>query len=159
MPGFDFKRLKRLTIIYRVVQALLIALLVFMALNFQNLFTVVGRPERFMTSILVALVIQLLLVYPIYKLARRDAAVEIEASQMGLSTDQLMALRKKRLYGDMLKFCVLAFFVTFVALAPDIRKTTGAPLILAATIFSFLLTCLTYFQSFNYCARKRIKQP
>ncbi|MBI2354727.1 MAG: hypothetical protein HYV06_06825 [Deltaproteobacteria bacterium] len=157
MPVFDFKRLKRTLMIYRVVQAMLVGLLLFMAYNFQQLFALLGRPERFMTSIISAIVCQLILVYPVYRLAWRDAGIEVEGCAVGISTEQLAALRKKRLLGDLWKFCVVAFFVTFVALAPDVKKAAVAPLVLSITIFAFLLTCLTYFQCFNFSAKKRMK--
>jgi hypothetical protein len=97
------------------------------------------------------------LIYPVYRLAWRDAGVEIEGSVPSLSPQQLTALRKKRLIGDLWKFCGVAFFIVFVALVPDSKKAAGAPLVLASTIFSFLLTCLMYFQCFNFSAKKRIK--
>ncbi|HEX9078455.1 MAG TPA: hypothetical protein VF795_02630 [Desulfuromonadaceae bacterium] len=157
MPSFDFKRLNRTMMIFRVVQALLVGLLIFLAFNFQQLFSLRGKPEQFMTSILAAIVCQLILVYPVYKLAWRDAGVEIEGCEVGLTTEMQAALRKKRLIGDLWKFCAFAFFIAFVALAPDVKKASGAPLVLATTIFAFLLTCLTYFQCFNFSARKRMK--
>ncbi len=157
MPHFDFKRMNRMMMIYRIVQTVLVALLVYMAINFQNLFALRGRPDQFMTSILIAIVVQLVLIYPVYRLALRDVGVEVEGSQVGLVDDQLAALRKKRLLGDLWKFCGVGFFLAFVVLAPDAKKSAGSSMILASTIFSFLLTCLMYFQSYNYCAKKRIK--
>jgi hypothetical protein len=60
--------------------------------------------------------------------------------------------------GDLWKFSAVGFFLAFVSLVPDARKASGAPVILAITIFSFLLMCLTYFQCFNFSAKKRMKQ-
>lgn len=158
MPSFDFKRLKRTMMIYRVVQTLLVGLLLFMAFNFQQLFALRGRPEQLIGCIIAAIVCQLVLLYPVYRLAWRDAGIEVEGCAAGISTEQLAALRRKRLLGDLWKFCAVAFFVTFVALAPDVKKAVGAPLVLATTIFAFLLICLTYFQCFNFSARKRMKE-
>ena len=157
MPSFDFKRLNRTIMIYRVVQTLLVALLIFMAFNFQQLFALRGKPEQFMSSLISAIVCQLILLYPVYKLAWRDAGVEVEGCADGISSEMQAALRKKRLIGDLWKFCAFAFFIAFVALAPDAKKASGAPLVLATTIFAFLLTCLTYFQCFNFSAKKRMK--
>jgi hypothetical protein len=42
-------------------------------------------------------------------------------------------------------------------MVPDVKKAAGARLVLASTVFSFLLTCLMYFQCFNFAARKRMK--
>ena len=158
MSSFNFKRLNRTMIIYRIVQTILVALLIFMAFNFQQLFALRGKPEQFMSSIIAAIVIQLILIYPAYRLAWRDSGIEFDSCGVALSGDTLKAIRKKRLMGDLWKFCAVVFFITFVALAPDVKKASGAPLVLATTIFSFLLTCLTYFQCFNYSAKKRLKQ-
>jgi hypothetical protein len=154
----NVKRVNRTLMIYRVVQALLIALLAYMAFNFQRLFTLRGRPDQFISSIVAAIMVQLILLYPVYRLAWRDAGIEIEGSVPGLSTEQLAALRKKRLLGDLWKFCAVVFFLTFVALAPDQSKAKGAPMVLSSILFSFLFACLTYFQSFNFSVRKRMKQ-
>jgi len=158
MPNPDAKRINRTMMIYRVVQALLIALLAYMAFNFQRLFALRGRPDQFVTGIIAAIVVQVILIYPVYRLAWRDAGLEIEGSVPGLSIDQLAALRKKRLLGDLWKFCAVAFFITFVALAPDQAKAQGAPLVLSSVLFSFLFACLSYFQCFNFSVRKRMKQ-
>lgn len=158
MPTFDFKRLNRTMMIHRTVQTMLVALLLFVAFNFQQLFVLKGKPGQFMNSIIAAVICQLILLYPIYKLAWRDAGVAIEGCADDLTPEQLASQRKKRLIGDLWKFSAIAFFIAFVALAPDAKKAAGAPLVLATTIFSFLLTCLTYFQCFNFSAKKRMRE-
>ena len=158
MPTYDFKRMNRTMMIYRIVQTILVALLVYMAINFQSMFSRLGHPEFFLNSIKFTIIAQLLLFYPVNRLANRDVGVEIEGSQVGLAADQLAALRKKRLMGDLWKFCGVGFFLAFVVMVPDAGKATGMSVILAATIFSFLLTCLMYFQSYNFCAKKRIRE-
>lgn len=157
MVGFEFKRLNHMIIIYRVVQIILILLLVFMAYNYQQLFASLGKPAQFLRSFIAAFASQLILLYPIYRLSNRDAGIEIESCAVGLSAENLAALRKKRLMADLLKFSIVIFFITFVAMVPDARKSPGAPLVLSASIFSFLLICLTYFHGFNFCAKKRVK--
>ena len=157
MASIDLKKLNRQMMVYRVVQTILTGMLVVLAITFQGRFAALHKPEQFFSSIVAAIVIQLLLIYPVYRLAMRDAGVELEGAQPNLSKEQLAALRKKRLIGDLWKFCGVAFFVVFVTLVPDSRKAAGAPLVLATTIFSFLLTCLMYFQCFNFSAKKRIK--
>lgn len=157
MASADFKKLNRQMMIYRIVQTILTGLLIVVAIAFQGRFDAMNRSEQFYSSIVVAVIVQLLLIYPVYRLADRDAGIEIEGSQPNLTNDQSSALRKKRLIGDLWKFCGVAFFLAFVTLVPDARKATGAPLVLAATIFSFLLTCLMYFQCFNFNARKRMR--
>lgn len=158
MTSFDFKRLNRTMIIYRVVQTLLLCLLIYVAYVFQNKFAMMGKPEKFISSIVATIVIQLLLLYPIYRLAWRDVGVEVEGCAVGLTAEALAALRKKRLLGDLWKFSAVGFFLAFVSLVPDAKKAAGAPIVLAIIIFSFLLMCLTYFQCFNFSAKKRIKQ-
>ena len=158
MASIDFKKLNRQMMIYRIVQTILTGLLIVLAIMFQGQFTALHKPSQFISSIMVSLVIQLILIWPVYKLAWRDAGVEIEGSAPKLSTEQLAALRKKRLVGDLWKFCGVAFYIVFVALAPDAKKAVGAIPVLATTIFSFLLTCLLYFQCFNFSAKKRMKQ-
>jgi hypothetical protein len=157
MASIDFKKLNRQMMVYRVVQTILIGLLIVLAIMFQGQLTAIHKPGQFIWSIMVSIVIQLLLIWPVYKLAWRDAGVEIEGSQPNLSPVQLTALRKKRLIGDLWKFCGVAFYIFFVSLAPDAKKSVGAIPVLATTIFSFLLTCLMYFQCFNFSAKKRMK--
>lgn len=157
MAVAEFKKLNRQMMLYRIVQTILVGLLAFLAMNFQGLFALRGKPEQFISSLVVSIIVQLLLIYPVYKLAWRDAGIEIEGNAAGLTSDQLTALRKKRLIGDLWKFCAVAFFIVFVALIPDAKKAAGATFFLATTIFSFLLTCLMYFQCFNFSAKKQIK--
>ena len=157
MSSFNFKHLNRTMTIYRVVQGLLVCLLIFVAYKFQLNFSALGKPEKFMSSIFTTIVIQALLFYPIYRLAGRDVNVEIEGCTVGLTKEAQAALRKKRMLGDLWKFSAVGFFLAFVSLVPDVKKAAGAPIILAITIFSFLLMCLTYFQCFNFNAKKRMK--
>lgn len=155
MASYDFTRLKRLMIIYRVVQVCLLGLLLFMAFNYQRLFSLMGMPGLFTRSVTAAIAFQLAMFYPVWMLAKRDATVEIEAAQEGLSGDQLVQLRKRRLGGDLWKLCVMGFFVVFVWMAPGIDKTRAASFILAAIYFGFLLISLTYFQLFNHQAKRQ----
>lgn len=157
MASADFKKLNRQMMIYRIVQTILTGLLIVLAIVFQGHFAALNKPDLFMRSILFSVVGQLLLIWPVYKLAWRDAGVEIEGSVPNLTAEQQGALRKKRLIGDLWKFCGVAFFAVFVMLVPDAKKSVGATPVLAITIFSFLLTCLMYFQCFNFAAKKRIK--
>jgi hypothetical protein len=159
MASFDFKRLNRTMTIYRVVQTLLFCLLIGVVYYFQLSFAKVGTPEKLFTSIKFTIFFQLVLFYPIYRLAGRDVTVEIEGSAVGLTKEALTALRKKRLLGDLWKFSAVGFFVVFVTLVPGTEKAAGASRpVLAGILFSFLLMCLTYFQCFNFSAKKRMKQ-
>jgi len=157
MAVVEFKKLKRQMMLYRIVQTILTGLLIVMAIFFQSRFVALNKPELFMRSIIFSMIIQLLLIWPVYKLAWRDAGVEIEGNHPDLTPEQQGALRKKRLIGDMWKFCGVAFYVVFVTLVPDAKKSVGTIPVYAITIFSFLLTCLLYFQCFNFSAKKQIK--
>ena len=108
MANFNFKRLNRTMMIYRTVQTLLLCLLVYVAFVFQNNFAMMGKPEKFVASVIATIAIQLLMVYPIYRLAWRDAGVFVEDCAEGLSAEMQTALRKKRLIGDLWKFSAVA---------------------------------------------------
>ncbi len=84
MASYNFTRFKRLMLIYRMVQVALLGLLLFMAFNFQKLFSLMGVPALFMQSIVAAIAFQLIMIYPAWLLARRDVAVEVESSQTGM---------------------------------------------------------------------------
>jgi len=156
MPNFNVKKLQRTMLVNRVVQTVLLALLVYVAINFQSGFAQQGKPGQFFSSIVVAVIVQLLLIYPIYKLAWRDVGIQVESSVVGLTPEQTAALRKKRLLGEMWKVCGIAFFLVFAVMVPDVKKAPGARVVLASIIFSFLLTCLMYFQCFNFACKKRV---
>ena len=156
MPQFNVKKLQRTMLVNRVVQTVLLALLVYVAINFQSGFAQQGKPGQFFSSIVAAVIVQLLLIYPIYKLAWRDVGIQAESSVVGITPEQTAALRKKRLLGEMWKVCGIAFFLVFAVMVPDVKKAPGARLVLAATLFSFLLSCLMYFQCFNFACKKRL---
>lgn len=155
MALYDFTRLKRLMIIYRVVQVALLGLLLFMAFNFQKLFALMGLPALFTRSVLAGIAFQMVMFYPTWLLAKRDATVEFDSSQTGLTGDQLLLLRRRRLVGDLWKLCVMGFFIVFILMVPDARKARALSTVLAASYFAFLLVSLTYFQCFNYLSRRK----
>lgn len=144
-------------LVNRVVQTLLLALLICIAVYIQSGFVQQGKPEQFLSSIMFAVVVQLLVIYPIYKLAWRDVGIEIDSSVDGITPEQTAVLRKKRLLGELWKVCGVAFYMVFVLMLPDVKEAAGVRPVLASTIFSFLLTCLMYFQCFNFACRKRVK--
>lgn len=157
MASVDFKRLNRQMMIYRIVQTILTAMLVLMAIVFQRKFALLQQPNLLYNSIGIAVLAQLTMIWPVYKLAWRDADDAIAGLVPGLTKEQQAALRKKRLIGDLWKFCGVGFFMTFIVLAPDAKKSDASVTIMASTIFSFLLICLTYFQCFNFSAKKQMK--
>jgi hypothetical protein len=149
---FDFKRLRRLITIYAVVQVCLVALLIFTALYFQAGFQADGMSQRFLKSILVTLGIQLALFYPINRFAAKEAEREVDSCAVGLSPDELKGLRSKRMVGDVIKMAVFIFYLTFIWKAPENKA------ILSVVFFSFILTVLTYFQCYNFAAKRLMKE-
>jgi len=149
---FDLKRIKRITTIYAVVQVLLVLLLVYMALLFQGKFLALGTPDLFTKSIIGTLVIQLILFYPLNKFAAGDAERELAESRVGISTEELAALRKKRVYSDFMKGALFIFFIAFIARAPGVTR------VLCITFFVFVTSILTYFQCYNFAVKRAIRR-
>lgn len=150
--GFDFKKLRRLIMIYTVVQVLLVALLVFVALQFQA-----GLGPLFWKSVIITLIIQLVNFYPIYLFANREAKLEISALTPALTQAEFKSQRQKRLIGEVVKMSIFAFFLIFawtVKPAPTIAATR---FIYSLIFFNFILTYLTYFQCFNFVAKREMK--
>ena len=149
---FDFKRLKRLITIYAVVQVFLAALLIYMAVNFQANLTAEGRPQRFLHSVVVTLVLQLVLFYPLSRFAAKEAEREVESCASALSEEDVKSLRSKRIVGDSIKTAIFIFFITFIYKAP--RDS----FILSIIFFTFILTFLSYFQCYNFTAKRLMRQ-
>jgi uncharacterized membrane protein YhaH (DUF805 family) len=149
---FEFKRMRRVIMIYGVVQLFLVGLLIYMAIHFQAGLQAEGRPQRFLHSVVATLVIQLVLFYPVNRFAAKEAEREIEASSEGLGIEELKALRSKRMVGDVIKAAIFLFFVTFIYKAPKDL------FILSVIFFSFILTFLSYFQCYNYSAKRLMKE-
>ena len=150
--GSEFKKLRRLVMIQAVIQLFLLVLLVYMAVNFLGGLQAEGRPQRFLHSVITTLVIQLALFFPINKLAVRDAQREIASTATDLTADELKNLRRKRLFSDYLKGAVFIFYVTFAYRAP--KNLT----VLSVIFYSFILTLLTYFQCYNFAARRLMRE-
>jgi hypothetical protein len=140
---FDFKKLRRFTKIYAVVQVFLTALLFYMAMHFQA-----DLGERFLNSVIATLVIQLILFYPINRFAVREARREVDACETGLSFDALKKLRTSRTIGEGVKVGAFLFFFTFIFKMPPNK------FILSTTFLTFILTFLCYFQCFNFAAKR-----
>jgi len=144
--GFDFKKLRRLIMIYAVVQVILVALLLYFALLFQ---ATLG--PLFWKSIIFTLVIQLVNFYAVNLFATREARREVAAVAIGLTPEELKAQRQQRLTGDIIKMAVFGFFLVFAYKAP------ARPFIQSLIFFNFILTYLTYFQCFNFAAKREMK--
>lgn len=149
---FDFKKQRLFIKIYFVAQVLLIGFLIYMAFSFQAGLQAEGRPQRFFHSVVTSLVLQLALFYPISKFAAREAGREIEASAVGIGPDELKKLRTKRMIGDTCKWAYFIFFVAFIYKVPTDR------FFLSIIYFTFILTSITYFQCYNFAAKRLMKE-
>jgi predicted ferric reductase len=153
MPtDFDFKKLRRLIMIYLVVQVALFVLLAYFAIQFQA-----GLGPLFWKSIIITLILQLFCFYPIYLFANREAKREVAAVAVGLTPEELKALRQKRLVGDVIKMGVFAFFLIFAYSAPVTPNILANRFTQSLIFFNFILTYLCYFQCFNFAAKREMK--
>jgi hypothetical protein len=148
---FDFTKLRRVIIIYGVVQALLIILLIYMSVNFQATLQA-KHPQLFLKCVGLSLIIQLALFYPINKFASSEARREVENCAKGLTSDELKKFRSRRMVGDVVKASIFIFFITFIWKVP--QNST----ILCITYITFILTFLSYFQYYNFAAKREMKE-
>ena len=156
---FDFKKLRRLITIYAVVQVFLVGLLVYVAMVFQGGLAAVGRGALFNKSILITLLVQLFFFYPIYKFAGREAGLAVAASREGLTPEELKSQRNKRLIGDVVKSGAFCFFLAFIMVVSNKSlDLVQSRFVYSIIFFNFILTYLCYFQSFNFAARREMKE-
>jgi hypothetical protein len=144
--AYDFIKLRRLLNIHLVIQVVLGALLLWTAWLFQQ-----RLADRFLSGVIFSLVIQLGLFFPIKSLTAKEVDREIASSAIGLTPADLQALRRKRVTADVIKSSVFLFFFIFIYTIP------AKPIILAITYITFILTCLSYFQCFNFAARREMR--
>lgn len=145
------RHLRRTLVIQRVVQLLLFALLLYMAMHFQQLFATRGTPHIFRNSLLATLLLQLLLFFPLRRFATSEARRELAAAATDLTPDEQKRLRHQRLFADTVKGAIFLGFVMFVAVAPP------ATFVLSTAFFCFIVTLLTYLQCFSFALRRGFK--
>jgi len=149
MPGIlDLKRINKTIKIFAVVQVVLMALLVFTAINFQIKLGMLGRGDQFMSGVIATFVIQLGLFYPIFKFAAKEANRDFSLVGRTLDKEETKAFSKKKRWADIIKMATFGFFVIFMLAAP------ADPLVLSVIFYSFTLTILTYLQCYNFFAKK-----
>lgn len=152
MPAIlDQKKINKTIKIFAVAQFGLIALLVYTAVKFQHYLLAVGRGYRFMNGVVAAFVIQLLLFYPIYRFAAKEAERDFSLIDRELSDREAKEFAKKKRWTDITKISTLGFYFIFSLAAP------ADPFILSIIIYSFLLTILTYLQSYSFAVKKLSK--
>jgi len=147
-----FTRMKRTLIIHMAVQLFLVVLLIYMALHFQASFINQGTPKVFLNSIIFSVILQMLAFFPLKKLAEKEAKREVAAdSGNKLDADAQKALRHSRLFSDIIKASIVTFVVLFIAMAPQLL------FLLSTVFFTFILFTITYFQCFNFAARREMR--
>jgi len=142
------RRLERTMLIHRIVQFLLCALLVYMALHFQQIFQAQGAPQIFRNSLLATLLIQLALFFPIRRFAGNEADRELAAAAVAADAPEQKQLRQQRLVSDTIKGAVFLGYTAFILMAPP------ATFVLATTFFCFIVTVITYLQCFTFAVRR-----
>jgi len=147
--GFDFKKLHRMIIIHRVVQALLVVLLIYIALQFQA-----ALGNLFWKSVIITMIIQLVNFYPVNFFAGKEAKREVEAAAYSLTQEEFKSQRTKRIIGEVIKMAVFAFFFIFAVTVKAAPTIVATRFTYSLIIFNFILTYLTYFQCFNYAVKK-----
>lgn len=154
MGSYDIRKLKRLRTIHRAVQLVATLLLVILGIQFQGSlgFTLFAK------TVAIAIMIQLLLFYPLKKGAEKEVEREVESARDGLSDGELAALRNRRLFSDVIKMAVYMFFLTAIFLLPDRLATYRAAnhAILSTTIYTFLLTTIAWSQYLTWHLTRRI---
>ena len=144
--AYDFTKLRKLLTIQLVVQIVLVMLLVVVSLLFQQRIA-----DRFLNCVIVSLLMQVGLFFPLKNLTAREVTREIGSSALGLTPADLQVLRRKRVIADVIKSSVFLFFFIFIYRLPE------NTVVLTIAFFSFVLTCLTYFQCFNFTAKREMK--
>lgn len=152
-PIMDLPKIKKTIRIFAVAQGALIALLVFMAVLFQQRLQLLGKGEQFMNGVVAAFVIQLLLFYPVFRFANKEAERDFSLIGKTLNQEELKSFTKQKRWADVVKMAVFGFFFIFILAL----KPTTPTLVLSVVYYSFVLTVITYLQCYNFAARKRSK--
>ncbi len=142
------RRLRHTLLIHRIVQVVLCALLIYMALHFQQIFQANAAPHIFRNSLIATLLLQLALFFPLRHFAGNEARRELAAASAQTSVEQQKALRQQRLLSDIIKGAVFLGFATFIMMAPP------ATFVLSTAFFCFIVTVITYLQCFNFALRR-----
>jgi len=152
MPtGFDFKKIQRLIKIHVAVQILLTLLLLYIALQFQA-----ALGPLFWKSVIITMIIQLVIFYPVNFFAGKEAKREVAATAVSLTQEEFKSQRTKRIIGEVIKMSVFAFFLIFAWSVKPAPTIVGTRFVYSLIFFNFILTYLTYFQCFNFAAKREM---
>ena len=152
MATLDLKKIKKTIRIFAVAQFGLIALLLYMAVGFQQQLQMLGRAQNFMGGVITAFVIQLIVFFPIFRFAQREAERDFSLVDRSPTAEESKAFAKKKRWADVIKMSIFGFYFIFIMAAPN------NPVILSVIYYSFILTILTYLQSYNFAAKKLAKE-
>ncbi|WP_224984039.1 hypothetical protein [Geomonas agri] len=147
----DQKKINKTIKIFAVAQFGLIALLIYTAVNFQQRLQALNRGYRFMSGVIYAFVIQVLLFYPIFRFASKEAERDLALAGKEPTPEEAKEFAKKKRWTDVTKMSVLGFYFIFALAAP------ADPFVLSVIIYSFLLTVLTYLQCYSFAVKKGSK--
>lgn len=149
--SIGLRRLRRILFIQRMVQIVLLGLLLYMALHFQQMFEATGNLKPFYNSLIATLLIQVALFFPIRKYTVKEAERELGAAlKENFTAEEKQRLRNQRLLSDFIKASVLVFFAVFIGTAPP------AGFVLSTTYFCCIGTILSYLQNYNYAVRQAL---
>lgn len=147
------RRIRRTLVIQRILQIVLIVLLLYMAVLFQQRFQQkYDSLKPFYNSLIMTVLIQVALFFPIRKFAENEVRRELSvAVKDKLTVDEQKRLRSQRLFGDFTKASVFIFFVVFILMLKE-----EATFVHSTAFFSCIGTVLSYLQNFNFTARRQM---
>ena len=147
------RRIRKTLLIHRIVQILLVALLVYMALLFQQKFQAkYDSLKPFYNSVIFTALVQVALFFPIRKFAEKEALREVGAATKETFTpDEQKQLRNQRLLSDFIKASIIIFFLVFILTAPQ-----EATIVHSTAYFCCIGTILSYLQNFNFAVRRQL---
>jgi hypothetical protein len=147
------RRIRRNLVVHRIVQGLMVVLLIYMAMLFQQQFQVkYDSLKPFYTSVILTVLCQVALFFPIRKFANNEALRELGAAAKSTFTvDEQKQLRRQRLLTDFIKASTFIFFVVFVLILPE-----QATVVHSTAFFSCIGTVLSYLQNYNFAVRQQM---
>lgn len=150
--NLNTSKLSKTMKIFGAVQLGLVALLVYMAVNFQHKLALMGRTSNFLYGVIIASIVQLAIFFPIKKFAAKEADRDLYLASAVLTKEEVKEYSKKKRWSDIIKMSTFGFFIIFILAAPT------DPLVLSVIYYTFILTILTYLQCYNFAAKKLVKE-
>ena len=154
----NYKKVAKTIKIFAVAQLGMVAMLIYMAILFQQKLQAIGRTDSFVNAVIATFVIQMVCFYPIYKFSSKESERDLALTATNLGKDEIKVFSKKKRYSDIIKFSVFCFYAMFILQVPSTPQTAGSTLVLSVLYFSFIMTVLTYLQCYNFAAKKLMKQ-